>query len=288
MTFKRKQHILPETYLKHWIDPATKVENKTPMVWVISRDGKRRDPKPPAADRFWRDYFYDLFSTTGERRQDLENLLSKIEDGVSRIIDGFDQRISQGQPFSQTEAEVIDLFVACMFMRSEHMNQIISASASTKARIEKDHAKAEGKTVPDTSAYEHNAYAHAAYEGILLVSEKLAEMSHILEIAPPEKTYVTSDTPCVWSPSNGFVGLANPELEITLPLTPRHLLHISKTIPTSGAYDAPGYLVDQRNWEMIRNCRSYFVGKSSELDPSWFETEAYWTERLWREAIQLG
>jgi hypothetical protein len=82
--------------------------------------------------------------------------------------------------------------------------------------------------------------------------------------------------------------LANPLLEITLPLTPQHLLHISKTIPTSGYIDALDFMVDQTNWEMIRRCQNYFVANSSTLDASWLESEAHWGMRLIQEAIKLG
>jgi hypothetical protein len=88
---------------------------------------------------------------------------------------------------------------------------------------------------------EHNAHAHAIYDGVLFISDELAKMSHNVFIAPAGKAYLTSDTPCVWQSALGFTGLANPLLEITLPLTPRHLLHISKTIPSSGYMDAMAF-----------------------------------------------
>src|SRR5580765_877217 len=171
MDIKRKQHILPESYLKHWVDPATKVTGKTPMVWVFSKDAKRKQPKPPASGHFWRDYFYDLISVSGERRQDLENLLGKIEGSMARIVD---QRIIQKQPLDQMEAENFDLFVACMFMRTERMRESIRSFISAKARIEKDFAQAQGRPTPDTSVMENNAHAHAIYDGVLFLCDELA------------------------------------------------------------------------------------------------------------------
>jgi len=219
MDIKRKQHLLPESYLKRWTDPTTTVAGKTPMVWTFSKDAKRKQPKPPASGHFWRDYFYDLISASGERRQNLENLLGKIEGSMARIID---ERILHKQPLNQIEAENFDLFVACMFMRTERMRESIGAFVSAKARIEKDHARAVGRPIPDTSGMEHNAHAHAIYDGVLFLSDELAKMSHNVFIAPPEKIYLTSDTHCLWQSALGFTGLANPLLEITLTLTPRH------------------------------------------------------------------
>jgi hypothetical protein len=105
MDVKRRQHLLPENYLKHWIDPATIGQNKTPMVWAISKDATRRQPKPLASGHFWREYFYDLISTTGERRQ-------------ARIVA---KQIVHKQQLGRDEVEVVDLFVACLFMRTERM-----------------------------------------------------------------------------------------------------------------------------------------------------------------------
>jgi Protein of unknown function (DUF4238) len=285
MDIKHKQHILPESYLKHWVDAATTVAGKTPMVWKFTKDAKRKQLKPPASGHFWREYFYDLISTSGERRQNLENLLGKIEGSMARIVD---QRILQKQPLSQVESEELDLFVACMFMRTERMKDTVTSAVSAIARIEKSHAETHGKPIPDTSVMEHNAHPHAVYEGILVITEELKKMSHNVFVAPMNKVYLTSDTPCAWQAPLGVAGLVNPMLEITLPLTSRHLLHISKTIPTSGYIDAPDFWVDQRNWETIRQCRSYFVANSSVLDASWLESETYWGIRLLQEAAKIG
>src|ERR1039457_186035 len=123
MDIKRKQHILPESYLKHWVDGATNVAGKTPMVWTFTKDAKRKRLKPPASGHFWRDYFYDLISTSNERRQDLENLLGKIEGSMARIVD---QRVLQKRALNRAESEELDLFVACMFMRTEWMKDNIT------------------------------------------------------------------------------------------------------------------------------------------------------------------
>lgn len=285
MDIKRKQHLLPESYLKRWTDPATTVEGKTPMVWTFSNNAKRKQLKPPASSHFWRDFFYDLISASGERRQNLENLLGRIESNMVRIID---ERILHKQPLNQIEAGNCDLFVACMFMRTQRMRESIGAFVSAKARIEKDYARAFDQRIPDTSCMEHNAHAHAICDSILFLSDELARMSHNVFIAPVGKIYLTSDAPCLWQSEAGFPGLANPFLEITLPLTPRHLLHISRTIPSSGYIDALAFMVDLTNWETIRNCQQYFISNSPTLDTSWLETETYWKLKMMEEAAKLG
>lgn len=285
MDIKRKQHVLPESYLKHWADPSTRVPGKTPMVWTFTKDAKQKRLRPPASGQFWRDYFYDLISVSGERRQDVENLLARIEGSFARIVE---QRIVLKQPLEMAEAEALDLFVACMFMRTQRMKDTLTSAVSAMARIEKDYARAHGKPAPDTSAWEHNAHPHAIYDGILFISQELTARSHNIFIAPEGRAYLTSDTPCVWQAPIGPTGLANSMLEVTLPLTPLHLLHISKSIPTSGYIEVPEFFVDHTNWEMIRRCQSYFVNNSPVIHTSCLETQTYWAVRILQAAAQLG
>jgi hypothetical protein len=250
----------------NWVDPATAVPNKTPMVWVFTKHLKSHYPKAPAAGHFWRDYFYDLVSGSGERRQDIENLFGRIEGAVADVKRN---RIPHKQPLNQEQAEAIDLFVACMFMRTEKMRDSVTSSANALARIERDHAAAHYRPAPETETCQRNAHAFAIYDGILLISKYLAKMSHNLFIAPAGKSYLTSDTPCLWQAAWGRPCLENPTFEISIPLTPKHLLHISKTLEGSGYMDALDYMVDQTNWEMIGTCRDYFVSNSNQADPSW-------------------
>lgn len=123
------------------------------------------------------------------------------------------------------------------------------------------------RPVPKTATYQHNAHAFAIYDGILLISGYLAQMSHNVFIAPAGKSYLTSDAPCLWQAAIGQPCLENPTFEVSLPLTPSHMLHISKLTEGSSYGEAPGCLVDQTNWEMIRACREYFISNSKEIDP---------------------
>src|SRR5215831_6895347 len=135
MSIKRKQHVLPKSYLMNWVDPATAAPKKTPMVWVFSKDLKSSYLRSPATDHFWREYFYDLISNSGERRQDIENLLAKVEGAVAAITR---KCIAHKQPLDFEEASNLDLFVACMFVRTEKMGDSIMSSANAVVRIERE------------------------------------------------------------------------------------------------------------------------------------------------------
>jgi hypothetical protein len=255
------------------------------MVWTITKDAKKKQLRPVGSDCFWRDYFYDLISASGERCQSLENILGRIESGVAKTVE---HRVLQRQPLDQTEAENLDLFVACMFMRTEKMRDCIMSAVSAGARIERDHAACHREPVPDTSVYEDNAHAHAIYDGILFVSDELKTMSHNIFIAPLGRDYVTSDTPCIWQAPIGPMGLINPTLEITLPLSPKHLLHITNAIPTSDYIEAQAFSVEQANWDMIQRCRRYFIANSQTIYPTWLDSGLHRLNKLVEGALALG
>lgn len=263
---KQKQHLLPEFYLEQWVDRATVGPKKTPMVWVIAKDGQRGELKAVGKSVFYRHYFYDLLSNTGKRDQSLENTLSKIESASAKVIK---ERIPNKEALDQDEADAIDLFVACMFMRTERKRKSVRDFVLTKSRIEKDYAQEYGKSIPDTSLDEDNAHPFAVFTAIEVISAEIMAMGHVVLVAPEGHFFVTSDDPCVWA-ANGPVGLRNPTITITLPLSPSHLLHISRTA-ASGYLDATDQDVDEMNRRTILGSEKYFISSLREIDPRWLK-----------------
>jgi hypothetical protein len=97
-------------------------------------------------------------------------------------------------------------------------------------------------------------------------------------VADDELGFITSDTPCVWfnpkahtfPPLYRSPGLAQEEIEVTLPLTPQHLLFISHR-------EHPFYLdvgrkaVDEANRLTRWYCNEEFISWKGEIRPYWFE-----------------
>lgn len=270
---KRKQHLLPESYLNRWVDPATTATNKTPIVWVFSKDGQRREHRSPGQSKFWRDYFYDLFSITGEQNQSIENALGKIEGWTAQITN---QKLDQRIPLGRDEVEAIDLFIACMFARTEKFKRSIKNGAEAMARSESERAAAYGLPKPSNATLVQNAHPFSIFTSIEVVSAEIATWTHEMFIAPSGQEFVTSDSPCVWEAMIGLPGLANKSLEISLPLSPRHLLLVSRQ-PRPNAYqEIPEDLVDYLNWRTICHCDEYFISSGQQTKPIWFEGESFW------------
>lgn len=270
--------MLPESYLKRWIDPATL--SKKPSVWIVSKDGKDAKLRSPANAHFWREYFYDLISVTGERNQVIEDTLGKIEGWTSTVtVEKLDQKIA----VDRSEAEALDLFVGCMRARTERFKQSVQSFAQAMARNEGDYAAAYGLPLPSRDVSVRNTYAFSVMCILECVPKEISNWTHEVFIAPAGNFFVTSDNPCVWDAFMGPPGLENCLLEITLPLSPKHLLYISKKPRLSAYREIPDDLVDYLNWRTIRHCAEYFVSNQASLKPSWFEREVYWLKETLKQ-----
>ena len=272
--------MLPESYLKRWIDPATLSEK--PSVWIVSKDGKDAKLRSPANAHFWREYFYDLTSVTGERSQVVEDTLGKIEGWTSAITV---ERLDQKVPVEPSEAEAMDLFVGCMRARTEQFKHGVQSFAEAKARIEREHAAAYGLPIPANDVSVQNAHAFSVLTALEFVPKEISSWTHEVFIAPAGNFFVTSDNPCVWAAIMGPPGLRNRFLEISLPLSPKHLLLVSKEPRPSAYREIPDDLVDYLNWRTIRHCGEYFVSNQETVKPIWFESEAYWLKETLKQIV---
>lgn len=267
MDIKRKQHLLPQSYLKHWISPESTFPPKTPMVWLISKDGTHKRPKPPAASAFWRDYFYDAVTPTGESDQSLENCFARLENELPQIID---ERVTCKEPLDADESGLVNLFVACMFLRTEKFKDMIQSAADARARIERDWSAAYGLDIPDIERRCRNAFPAAICGSWQWLAEQLEHWSHFLLVAPSGKFFLTSDTPCMLQASVGIVGFANPALEIALPLTCTHALLLTRQISGYRYVDVNEDNVDRFNRRIVQTCSSDFISRTDKTEPFWF------------------
>lgn len=256
----KRQHLLPEFYLKQWADQATLAPSKTPAVWVISKDGQRRFARNPGQSHFWLEFFYDVISVKGERCQAIEQALGQIESAVTPVIR---DKIPNKEPLYPDEVAAIDLFVASTFMRTGRKKKSLMEFVTARSRIEKDWAAAYNKPIPDTSLNEHNAHPFAVSTAIEAVTEEVAKMGHAVFIAPEGKSFVTSDDPCVWV-ADGPVGLRNITIQVSLPLSPTHLLLISHS-PVSGYLQATNEDMDEMNYRSISRCDEHFIATSRDF-----------------------
>lgn len=155
-------------------------------------------------------------------------------------------------------------------LRHEKFKNMIQSAADARARIEADYSEAFGLDVPDIEVRCRNAFPAAICASWPWLAENLEHWSHFILVAPSGKLFLTSDTPCVWQATLGFIGLENPALEIALPLTCTHALLLTKQFPGQRYMDANEAFVDELNRRIVQTCRSDFISCTDKTECFWF------------------
>jgi hypothetical protein len=110
---KKNQHLVPESYLKAWCDPATP-EGECPYVWAFDKDGaavKRKAPK----NVFVEIDTYTITGPEGEHGLQLENRLSELETMFVKVKR---EKIEREEPLDEGDRAALLMFAAAMFNRT--------------------------------------------------------------------------------------------------------------------------------------------------------------------------
>ena len=123
MSHHKKQHYVPECYLKAWCDPETP-KNQTPYVWIFDTDGTNPRRKAPR-NIFHENDMYTIQTVDRGRDLRLERVLSQLESELTLIRD---TKLSHARPLNQKEHELLCAFIAAAQFRTpasreHHRNQ---------------------------------------------------------------------------------------------------------------------------------------------------------------------
>jgi hypothetical protein len=105
-------------------------------------------------------------------------------------------------------------------------------------------------------------------------------MDHEMFSAPDGKFLLPPTTLAYGKLLLAFPGLANRWLQITLPITPKHLLYISREGRGSSYSEILPDMADYLNWRTVGKCSEYFISPAKEIDPSWHQNESAWLRQL--------
>jgi hypothetical protein len=112
MTIAKDQHILPQMYLRHFVDPDTP-PGMEPYVWrygLAEHRWKRRAPVNVAVKRY-----YNAFrNKNGQLVNTLEPALSPIEERGATLI----RKLASRTPLTEREAQDFSLFIAQLTFRT--------------------------------------------------------------------------------------------------------------------------------------------------------------------------
>ncbi len=294
----KKQHTIPESYLKAWCDPNTP-EGHEPFVWMFSRDGHQVKKKAPG-NIFRESEFYTIKRIDGTRDLALEHGLQELESEFARVKR---EVVSPMLDLSAEDKIILCAFTAAMHSRTkaqqEHTRkqwspalQMMKSMREQISSVPPEQARRLASQLPPRGAGA-GAGAGITFEEVekivespmqsLLGTMVAVEASLLLELdigifcTSSVPGFITSDHPCVWfdpeaykrAPYYRVPALMYESIEITLPISPSHVLLLNRRALT-GYKQASTRIVDELNRRTRYHAYEYFVASRKEQNPYWF------------------
>lgn len=287
----KRQHYVPRSYLKAWCDPETP-KSQTPYVWMFSKDGTDVRNKSPEKI-FCETDFYTIQAEDGERDLTIESNLSRLEGEFANLRKNkLDRRLR----LSSREELMLCMFVTAMYGRTkahkvhwsqqwqkaldlgEHMHRVMDA-ASPEERTRMAGALFDGEvdkenslTMEDVRKMVEQPIQHSLSSVVMEITPLLFKIPFMILHAPKSLEFITSDAPCVWFEPTGSGGLSSPDIEITLPLSPRQMVLFGKRLIARGIYipvqDAA--MIENLNKRTRLYAHEHFVFNRNKPRAEWF------------------
>jgi hypothetical protein len=169
---------------------------------------------------------------------------------------------------------MIAFFTAAMMLRTNHIPGIIADLLGANAE---QSGKLEQKEGIDSSCSEAlkarlpDVIGDVVGNGLIMTAGMLIRMKLSIFITDDEEGFVTGDEPCyVCVPGawNSYPG--HPDVELTIPLSPRHVAFYSWKIPPTLYALWDQETVDRANSRTIAGCKKEFVSWKGSVRPEWF------------------
>jgi hypothetical protein len=207
----------------------------------------------------------------------LENTLAGLENEFVQVR----QKILGREQLGIQDKVTLCLFSAAMHSRAiragDNLRNTLQQVHDMVTSLEKQHS-----TEPDTSRQTGMMVETAPQDMVIFSLEIETPLYMAMEmsifVTDDDLGFITSDTPCVWfnpkahtfPPFYRSPGLAQEDIEVTLPLTPQHLLFLShRKHPLY--IDVNQKAVDEANRLARAHCAAEFVSWKGDTRPYWFE-----------------
>lgn len=261
MSKPKRQHWVPQFYLKYFAVPETQV-TKNPLIYVHSRDGlgvkcHRRSIK----DVCVQNYLYSPDQPNGERDWSMEYMLGDIETQLGSLW----PEITQGGTALQSDEtkRLMATFVAAMHLRNPAIHQLIGSTLALADQL----FGPVGTRVVDKPEKVHPDAGNADRFFVSMIRERLPETTKIFQAknwtigVRDSDSFITSDLPVVfWNPSGPKkAGLGVPGTTTFFPLSPRRIL-LMGGLPTPSRYAQV-----QLDNDAVRTINSLLVASSKRF-----------------------
>ena len=265
---KVQQHMIPSAYLSAWADPNPK-SGHTGKVWVVQKaDPTKKALRSPKKHFRQPDRF--TLTTNGRRDFSVENARGSVEAWFGHTM----ANIKGHKPLDGHDRSKLELFTSAMMLRTERiptaMENMLRTIQSQAARQEKK-ASIEPSYSSAIEAALPSICGDAVSAGLTAMGAVLIRMNVSVFIADDEAGFLTGDEPVsVIVPGEWNAYPTHPDVEITLPLSPRHIAYYSWKIPRLTYMPWDRHKVDRMNSRTIGTCHNEFVSWKGIVRPEWF------------------
>lgn len=302
MSKNKKQHYVPEFYLKAWRDSNTP-EGYDPYIWVATKDGSSIRPKAPS-NVFHGTDLYTIF-TNGKRNLFIEKTLAQIEGEFSEVRRN---KLEKRLTLNLHDRVIICAFAAAMYSRTlasgERWRPFWNDATDQLATIMRKMTEWKENATPEQLETIFPAmptkHSHTVtYEEIKEVADEplkslfttqfdiLTPLFLKLDLAVIETStspgFITSDDPCVWFDSQlpnyprlAGRALVSPTIEIHLPISPSQSIFLNrqgdngyKNLSKFGLI-AEGTIVAEANCRTRAKSNQYFIVNQKIILAKWF------------------
>lgn len=309
----KKQHFVPQSYLKAWCDPDTP-KGQEPYVWKFSKDGTQIRKKSPS-NIFHEREMYTIKQIDGSRDLRFEHGLSELE---TLFVNLKNRKINKRVALKEEDKFIICAIIAAMHARTKSQRDHWSKQwGETKGKMEKmmewaktlppEKKKALAVERPAGSVKELNyeeinkltsdPMQHMLLPSISTTASLLYKVKNDIVIFETTDSlgFLTSDAPCVWfdpeaykrPPMMQVPGLLFPTTEIRFPVSPTQMIILQQHGENRYIKGVPTKIVDEMNRLTRFYAAEYFIVKKNVKKDIWFdpgvEPEDSWRKKQLKE-----
>lgn len=274
MSEPKNQHIIPQCYLKQFVDPNTP-PGQEPYVWIFKRGskiGKKKAPKNVLSETD----FYTLKVRSEEKDYTVEKTLAQIESEYASV---FDRKIKNKIPLDNYEHIVLCAFVAAMLQRTlkqkENIERFFDQMITMTEQMEKAHGVPPKKSL-ELKKEKENAHKISAIQMIPHITKILMRMNLAFLCSNKCSSFITSDSPCYLFNSRlqfqRFYGpgLGQKHVEVRMALSPEISICFSWVNNLRGYLEIDTDWVHEFNRMTFGHSHRYFIVDSPKIKRRWF------------------
>jgi hypothetical protein len=222
---------------------------------------------------------YTIRKPTGERNLVIENALAQLESKFTRIRD----RLTKREILSDSDRANLCLFTAAMHSRTipagEHWRKTQQEIHDCVVAMEQACGLEPRKSL-EIAAMVVNAPQQLVAMSLGAEAPLYFTMNMTIFVTNDPVGFITSDSPCVWynpkahtfPPAFRSPGLAQPDIEVSLPLTP-HLMLLFSHHKLDPYVDVSETFVERANRRVRVFADKEFVSRQGVSLPQWFVEE---------------